>query len=124
MMPTSIHTIIAAEAMIRYDEEHVKPPEGSSLAEESSHYGGNHLYHAMLFDEIELIGIARAGKTCALVCVWFLSSIADFVDRLVRERTPDWAIRTRKRLLVVASRGQAHTLVLRCKQDNPASGIR
>ncbi|CAM9238969.1 unnamed protein product [Ectocarpus sp. 4 AP-2014] len=38
-MPSSIHTIIAAEAMIRYDEEHVKPPEGSSLAEESSHYG-------------------------------------------------------------------------------------
>lgn len=42
-MPSSIHTIIAAEAMIRYDEEHVKPPEGSSLAEESSHYGGNHV---------------------------------------------------------------------------------
>ncbi|CAM9432032.1 unnamed protein product, partial [Hapterophycus canaliculatus] len=37
--PTSIHTIIAAEAITRYDEEHQKPPEISSLAEESSFYG-------------------------------------------------------------------------------------
>ncbi|CAM9089952.1 unnamed protein product, partial [Scytosiphon promiscuus] len=37
--PTSIHTIIAAEAITRYDEEHQKPPELASLAEESSFYG-------------------------------------------------------------------------------------
>eukprot|EP00903_Cladosiphon_okamuranus_P011713 g11016.t1 len=36
---TSIHNIIAAEAITRYDEEHQKPPEASSLAEESSYYG-------------------------------------------------------------------------------------
>eukprot|EP00752_Nemacystus_decipiens_P009158 g8180.t1 len=34
---TSIHRIIAAEAITRYDEEHQKPPETSSL--ESSYYG-------------------------------------------------------------------------------------
>lgn len=38
--PTSIHTIIAAEAITRYDEEHQKPLGLSSLAEESSFYGG------------------------------------------------------------------------------------
>lgn len=46
---TSIHTIIAAEAIIRYDEEHQKPPETSSLEEESSYYGGDGRIAAMWF---------------------------------------------------------------------------
>lgn len=38
---TTINTIIAAEALTRYDDEHQKPLATSTLAEESSYYGGD-----------------------------------------------------------------------------------
>jgi len=38
---TTINTIIAAEALSRYDEEHQRPPTTSTLAEESRCYGGD-----------------------------------------------------------------------------------